>query len=82
MFASRRNQTCFFHCSPRDAFRKSGAGGFALIVVPSLDLVIYKMGGDNGQYNPTLTETPQPEPNHARAKIPRLGIDTRGAGRV
>ena len=31
---------------------KSGAGGFALIIVPSLDLVIYKMGGTNGQYDP------------------------------
>jgi hypothetical protein len=26
---------------------KSGAGGFALIIVPSLDLVIYKMDGSN-----------------------------------
>jgi CubicO group peptidase (beta-lactamase class C family) len=46
--------------APRDAFWKSGAGGFALIVVPSLDLVIYKMGGNNGQYDPTLTRVPQP----------------------
>lgn len=42
------------------------SGGFALIVVPSLDLVIYKMGGNNGQYDPTLTDVPQPEPSHAR----------------
>ena len=41
-------------------FWKSGAGGFALIIVPSLDLVIYKMGGNNGQYEPTLTDVPQP----------------------
>jgi CubicO group peptidase (beta-lactamase class C family) len=46
--------------APRDAFWKSGAGGFALIIVPSLDLVIYKMGGNNGQYEPTLTDVPQP----------------------
>ena len=52
--------------APRDAFWKSGAGGFALLVVPSLDLVIYKMGGNNGQYDPTLTGLPQPEPSHAR----------------
>ena len=44
----------------------SRAGCFALIIVPSLDLVIYKMGGNNGQYNPTLTDVPQPEPSHAR----------------
>jgi hypothetical protein len=52
--------------APRDAFWKSGAGGFALIVVPSLDLVIYKMGGNNGQYEPSLTGLPQPEVSHER----------------
>ena len=51
---------------PRDAFWKSGAGGFAFIIVPSLDLVIYKMRGNNRQYDPTLTDVPQPEPSHAR----------------
>jgi hypothetical protein len=45
---------------------ESGAGGFAFIIVPSLDLVIYKMRGNNRQYDPTLTEVPQPEPSHAR----------------
>ncbi len=52
--------------APRDSYWKSGAGGFALIIVPSLDLVIYKMGGHNGQYDPTLTGLPQPEPSHDR----------------
>ena len=52
--------------TPRDAYWKSGAGGFALLVVPSLDLVIYKMGGNNGQYDPTFTNIPQPEPSHER----------------
>ena len=52
--------------APHDAFWKSGAGGFALIIVPSLDLVIYKMGGIDGQYDPTLTGLPQPEPNRER----------------
>jgi CubicO group peptidase (beta-lactamase class C family) len=52
--------------APRDAFWKSGAGGFALIIVPSLDLVIYKLGGNNGQYEPSLTGLPQPEPGHDR----------------
>ncbi len=46
--------------APRDAFWKSGAGGFGLLIVPSLDLVIYKLGGNNGQYDPTLTDVPQP----------------------
>jgi len=48
--------------APRDAYYKSGAGGFGLFVVPSLDLVIYKLGGNNGQYDPTLTGLPQPAP--------------------
>jgi hypothetical protein len=34
--------------------------------VPSLDLVIYKLGGNNGQYDPALTGLPQPEPDTSR----------------
>ena len=45
--------------APRDAFFKSGAGGFGLMVVPSLDLVIYKMAGDDPQYDPARTGLPQ-----------------------
>lgn len=47
--------------APRDAFWKSGAGGFCLYIVPSLDLVIYKMGGKDGQYDPNMTGIPQPQ---------------------
>jgi CubicO group peptidase (beta-lactamase class C family) len=46
--------------APRDAFYKSGAGGFGIFIVPSLDMVIYKMGGNNSQYEPALTGIPQP----------------------
>jgi CubicO group peptidase (beta-lactamase class C family) len=46
--------------APRDAFYKSGAGGFGIFIVPSLNLVIYKLGGNNGQYAPELTGIPQP----------------------
>lgn len=52
--------------APKDAFFKSGAGGFCLFVVPSLDLVIYKLGGKDGQYDPALTGLPQPEQSHER----------------
>ena len=52
--------------APRDAFYKSGAGGFGLFIVPSLDLVIYKMGGNNGQYDPALTGLAQPQPDTSR----------------
>jgi CubicO group peptidase (beta-lactamase class C family) len=46
--------------APRDAFYKSGAGGFGIFVVPSLDIVIYKLGGKDNQYDPALTGLPQP----------------------
>lgn len=45
--------------APRDAYWKSGAGGFCIYIVPSLDLVIYKMGGNDGQYKEELTGLPQ-----------------------
>lgn len=41
--------------APRDAFFKSGAGGSAIYVVPSLDMVIYKMAGSNAQFEESLT---------------------------
>jgi len=44
--------------APRDAFFKSGAGGSAIYVVPSLDMVIYKMAGSDAQFNPELTGLP------------------------
>jgi CubicO group peptidase (beta-lactamase class C family) len=43
---------------PRDSFWKGGAGGYAIYVVPSLNLVVYKMGGNEGQYDPALTRLP------------------------
>jgi CubicO group peptidase (beta-lactamase class C family) len=45
--------------APRDTFFKSGAGGFGIVVIPSLDLVIYKMAGDDRQYDPASTGIPQ-----------------------
>jgi CubicO group peptidase (beta-lactamase class C family) len=40
---------------PRDAFWKTGSGGFCLYIVPSLDLVVFKMGGRDDQYSPDNT---------------------------
>jgi CubicO group peptidase (beta-lactamase class C family) len=48
--------------APRDAFFKSGAGGFGICIVPSLDLVIYKMAGDDPQYDPARTGIEQNYP--------------------
>ena len=45
--------------APKDAYWKSGAGGFCVYVVPSLDLAIYKMGGGDNQYKEELTHIPQ-----------------------
>ena len=45
--------------APADAFFKSGGGGYGIMVIPSLDLVIYKMAGTDAQYDPALTGLPQ-----------------------
>jgi CubicO group peptidase (beta-lactamase class C family) len=45
--------------APRDAYFKSGGGGFGLCIIPSLDMVIYKMGGDDHQYAPAFTGLPE-----------------------
>ena len=51
---------------PRMRFGKAVPVAFCLYVVPSLDLVIYKLGGKTGQYEPTLTRIPQPKPDTSR----------------
>ena len=54
---------------PRDAFWKAGSGGHAIYVVPSLDLVIWKLGGRDEQYgqaNTGLPELPGVDPPDAR----------------
>ena len=69
--------------APRDAFFKSGAGGFGIFIVPSLDLVIYKLGGKDGQYDPALTGIPQPAPKTDRdgwQPIPRTGFNEGSLG--
>jgi CubicO group peptidase (beta-lactamase class C family) len=53
--------------APRDAYFKSGAGGSGIYVVPSLDLVMYKMAASDAQLNPELTGLPLTyEPDHSR----------------
>jgi CubicO group peptidase (beta-lactamase class C family) len=46
--------------APRDAFWKGGSGGHCFYVVPSLDLVIYKLAGRDEQYKLALTNVPPP----------------------
>jgi CubicO group peptidase (beta-lactamase class C family) len=53
--------------APKDAYFKSGAGGSGIYIVPSLDLVIYKMAGNDAQFNPDLTGLPATyEVDHSR----------------
>jgi CubicO group peptidase (beta-lactamase class C family) len=46
--------------APRDAFWKGGSGGHCFYVVPSLDLVIYKLGGRDAQFDLAQTNVPPP----------------------
>lgn len=57
---------------PRDAFWKVGSGGHVLYVVPSLDLVVWKFGGRDGQYEPSDTGL-DVHPDAARKVEPRQG---------
>lgn len=70
--------------APRDAYFKSGAGGFGVFIVPSLDLVIYKLGGNDGQYDPALTGLAQPFNDGASrrgwAPIPRTPFNEGSLG--
>jgi len=43
---------------PRDAFWKSGSGAHTLYIVPSLDLVVWKLAGRDGQYTQRDTGVP------------------------
>jgi CubicO group peptidase (beta-lactamase class C family) len=56
--------------APRDAYFKTGAGGFCLYIVPSLDLVIYKLGGSDNQWDPALTGLPQPPDSFGERSTP------------
>ncbi len=58
---------------PRDAFWKPGSGGHCLYVIPSLDLVVFKMGGRDGQYDPADTGL-APSPMASRAAPPGAPI--------
>jgi CubicO group peptidase (beta-lactamase class C family) len=48
--------------APKDAYFKSGGGGFGIYVIPSLDMVIYKMAGNDTQYDPAATGLKQDYP--------------------
>ncbi|HEY4050499.1 MAG TPA: serine hydrolase, partial [Acidobacteriaceae bacterium] len=62
------NADCHVAGAPRDTFFKSGAGGFGLYVIPSLDMVVYKMSSLNQEtYDPAGTGLPLTyQPNTSR----------------
>ncbi len=45
---------------PKDAYWKGGSGGHCFCVIPSLDLIIWKLGGRDGQYSCADTGLPEP----------------------
>lgn len=63
---------------PRDAFWKSGSGGHCLYVVPSLELVLWKLGGRDDQYSagsePASTWTPGLPESSAAIKVLQLAV--------
>ena len=54
----RVNGRGYWDAVPRDAFWKTGSGGYSLYVIPSLELVVYKMGGRDSQYSEANTGLP------------------------
>ncbi len=46
--------------APRDAFWKSGSGGHCIYITPSLDLVAWKIGGRDDQYDPSQLDVEPP----------------------
>jgi CubicO group peptidase (beta-lactamase class C family) len=47
---------------PEDAYWKIGSGGHCFYIVPSLDLIVWKLGGRDGQYGINDTGLTEPEP--------------------
>ena len=48
---------------PRDAYWKIGSGGHCFYIVPSLDLIVWKLGGRDGQYSINDTGLTESEPS-------------------
>ena len=57
---------------PRDAYWKSGSGNHCIYIVPSLHLVVWKLGGRDGQYDSANTGIP------VHPQAPRTNDDRKG----
>jgi CubicO group peptidase (beta-lactamase class C family) len=62
------------------AFWKHGSGGHTLGIVPSLRLVVWKLGGRDGQYSPADTGL-APSPASALPSVPDPNLDPATAWR-
>jgi len=62
---------------PRDAFWKIGSGGHCFYVVPSLDLIVWKLGGRDDQYRKSNTGLDEP-PRLPNAIQPLKGSGFKG----
>lgn len=66
---------------PEDAYWKAGSGGHALYVVPSLDIVVWKLGGRDEQFSERNTGLPEVETKDDREgweKVVEDGAALRG----
>lgn len=60
------NSTGYAPELPSDAYWKAGSGGHALYVIPSLDMVVWKLGGRDEQYSEKNTGLPEHQTNDER----------------
>lgn len=67
--------------APPDGFWMRGSGGFQISVVPSLDLVVWKMGGRDDQYDPKNTGLPELHPYTKTRPAWKSSLDGDTAGR-
>jgi CubicO group peptidase (beta-lactamase class C family) len=65
--------------APRDTFWKTGSGGHCFYIVPSLDLVIFKLGGRDEQYDPANTGLPAVVPYDGSRENWKRTIDEQAA---
>ena len=68
--------------APRDAYWKHGFGGFAICVVPSLDLIAWKLGGPDNQYDQKATGLPEIKPYSERGNWKRTEDEDAAALRM
>ncbi len=66
------NTNGYWPTLPKDAFWKAGSGNHCLYIVPSLNLVVWKLGGRDGQYDPKETGIP-PDPDAIKSSDERKG---------